>query len=1507
MSNPILKFYLNGKQVTLENPSPTLLLIDFLRSPEIGLIGPKKGCGQGGCGSCTVILSRGREGEPIEHRAINSCLRPVCTLAGMAITTIEGTGGVQAPLPGQPRFLTAGSRINQPLHAPPPPQWLAMQKKQATELATRKRKHGLQETELIQASVNFSVIQERQPEAEPEQKKLKMNPVAHRLAINNGTQCGYCSVGFVMNMSAFLANYEGKPSKKEIEEAFDGNICRCTGYKSILTGMKTFASDWTADDEKKRLKCLSEDRAQQEEINTEILIPFPADAGSRQEPVNVSARGQTWLTPVSTEELRQKLRDKKSYHLVFANTSYGVYPKEFDDAELLVDIRLLGDLYGIDMDVDGNVIAGGGTTYTDFIDYMKSISGEESSRRSALYYMARRTAGTIVRNAASLAGNTMLVLHHIHSGEPFPSDLFTAMAAVDAKIRIAEIPTGATRLLTVTELIHTCVSDPAFAKDLLILEYVFPGGSGNEVVMAQKTALREVNSHSIVNSCSSFEFSDELELKQVRLVFGGIAPYPWRAKETEKFLMEKGTLSLNFLAELLQIAQIEVAGELRKWQDRMRNLPNEGFTDEYRTQLASGFLCRAVVNATEKRKPGLVPDRWKSAGIDKWGRWPVSTGSDRYEVQTWKAPVSRPYIKLMAFYQASGQVHYTHELKVPPLTKNGAFVQSRRALGKFHFQHPDTGAELSAGELANLLRERFAGFFELITHSDIPKGGVNLQGMGNDQPILARSDILYYGQVVALVLAESEQAAIRIAEFASDNCVGYTDIDWGKNWGDKWKKPILTIDEAIRMGSIFPDAPESASYVNHIWKITRPGTDLNWAREIDPLDKKPDLRTVHLNEIECTLITNTQMTGGQVHFYMETQACVAYPVDGDAFRVHPSSQSPMEMHTTVAASLGIEMNRVEVQVPQLGGGYGGKTEQAKFVVGPAAVAAARVGLPVRLALKRESDSAMIGKRHGYYGQYQIAADRHGTIHGMLLKLWGDGGAFFDCSFIVANCIQLRTDNAYNIRNFESQVDVVRTNKAPNTAMRSFGDIQGTLILENAIDDAACAIGMDPWELRYKNMYRRGEVTPYGQTLPYCYMRDVWKYIHEISRYREKRTECDEFNRRNRWTKRGVACIPVKYGNGYNIVMLEQAAAIISVYSGDGTISINQGGVDMGQGFMTKVEQVAAYVLGVPMEMIRIHHANTAVIPNPTSTGASTGTAYNGEAIKQAAEVLRTTLMEFGYRMLKDKGDAWCSEQGIDFWNHGEQGWGAKVTIHGQEHLIWQNLVQLAYQHRVPLVHSFNAPIRGGETPVPAMTFKTPAENNAIPGIPLAKEQQITGIVDSFTGYTFSAACSVVEVDVLTGETKILSTDLVYDMGYSLNPAIDIGQVEGAFIQGVGYVLTENLVWEDETSPEAGRLNTDNTWRYKPPAVTTIPLELNTYLYPRSKSGEVPENPHALFSSKEVGEPPLVLAASVFFALKAAVRASRQERGKDVLFRLDAPATVQEVRRALDVSPDDFRA
>lgn len=1488
-----VSFYLNGLPVTVDNPDPKLLLIDYLRSAELSLAGAKKGCGQGGCGACTVILSEWvADKNEVRHRSINSCLRPVCSLNGLSITTIEGTGGAKRVPPRRPVHSLAASRAGAAFGTEITPELT-----RAHQYAAKVRADALSQGAKREESGAVSAVDHTEIDS-------SVNPVAYRLAVNNGSQCGYCSTGFVMNMSAYLAN-NPRPTKRDIEQAFDGNICRCTGYRPILTAMKTFAIDWSAADEANRMPLTLDDQIKAQQVGDRVTIPFAEGAKSPARPINVTGDSQSWLMPADIAGLVEIYSNHRQadIYLLNANTAFGVYRDDLLQHKVLVDISQIPELCGFDEN-ESELVVGAGTSYTEFLEYLQSLAPDPFTAQSALLYMAHRTAGTIVRNAATLGGNSMLVLKHIGpgTGEPFPSDVFTVLASLHTSIDLVDLSTGAEEQLSLTELISRCREDQAYASHILLTRYRIPLSNSSAIVQAQKVALRDINAHSIVNASTVLDVAQDLTTTTAELTFGGIAPFPWRAIETEA-AMQGAPLTLDNFGALASILAGEIQSERASWAKRMAEVEYDGFTDAYRIQLATSFLYKAILNALLQRAPQNVPAPIRSAADVKWGNWPVSKGTQYYKKKSDRAPVSIPYVKLMALNQTSGQVRYTHEIEVPPTTLQAAFVQSKRALANIAFKHPESGkSPISAKELARFLESKFSTFRQLITHEDIPAHGMKKLGMGGDQPVFAEKRVSYVGQSVALVLGDNEFDTNEMADYVSAYCIAYSPVDWDPDW----VQPVIGLPDAIARGSIFPDYPKSAPFVSHIWKIIREHSRFDWsAKDKNPLDKQITVRSETVDSGPCKVVESTQVCGGQVHFYMETQACVAYPGEANTTHFHPSSQSPAEMHASAAAVLGVEQNQVKVQIHQVGGGYGGKTEQAKFVIAAAAVATHATQAPVRLVMPRDNDTSLIGKRHPYYGQYQIAIDDgtenaadKGVIRGMDLNLFGDGGAFYDCSYIVSNCIQSRIDGAYKVRNFRSTLDVCRTNTAPNTAFRSFGDIQGKIISENAIDDAAFAVGMHPDEVREKNLYRRGDVTPFGQALSDCYIRDVWAYLKGKADFRNRRKAVEEFNKKNTWRKRGIYMLPVKYGSGYNLLQLEQASALVSIYSNDGTVLINQGGVDMGQGLVTKVEQIASYVLNVPMELIRINLPNTEVIPNPTSTGGSTGTAYNGLAVKQTCERVRDRLLAFGKQILDEKGQDWCQQHGLDYWSH-ETGWATEVTVGKEKKLIWQNLVNLAYTRRVSLVEAFNAKVPGGEEPITELTYKTleQAQSEAIPGIEVAAVL-VPGQFDSFCGFTYSAACSEIELDVLTGEVKILRADLVYDMGWSINPALDIGQVEGAFVQGVGYVTTEKLVFEPQ-GDEKGRLNTVNTWRYKPPATTNIPLEFNVYLFPRDEA-DVPENPNELLSSKEVGEPPVVLATSVFFAIKAAVRDSRCERGLDGLFQLDAPATVQEVRAALDL-------
>lgn len=1522
MKNSI-SFFLNGKPVVIQNPDIDTLLIDYLRSPEIHLAGPKKPCGQGGCGGCTVIVSGWNEHEgKSQHLAVNSCLRPLVAVDGMVVTTIEGTGAARNANPEYLTHTPASSRGGSCDDGP-----IQESAVIAFEQAQTKREQVLSDVQkaLKRTTTPKLLLQSEVPQNPSEITHIGMNPVAHRLAINNGTQCGYCTVGFVMNMSEFIAN-NPKATKKEIEEIFDGNICRCTGYRPILTGMKTFASDWTEKDEQDRMKCLGDDSVQSQLPASSIVIPFPAAVQTAAMGIDVANKEKRWISPATLAELTDLLQNHPTdrRYMVYANTGYGIYKKEFLNADIIIDIRFIPEMNKKPVIDQHGIRVTSGTTYNEMISIydrgLKKFAAkipknrdEETLAWGAAKFMAKRTAGRIVRNAASIGGNTMLVFKHIAAGtgEPFPSDMLTALAAINTVIDYIDVREGAIIKSSLIERLPAMIiNDHELAANIVILSYYIPFGDENDVVLAQKVALRDVNAHSIINSACRINLSQSLKVTDIRLVFGGLAPFPWRATETEKLIKGK-TLSLDMVAAVSKKMAGEAENVIASWKQRMIGLPDEGFTDSYKIQLATAFLYKAIVKALLEQG-GFVLPNIRSAALITWGNWPVSDGLQSYKPLDYRAPLSKPYVKFTAVEQAQGQLRYTHELQVPVGTVNGSLVQSMRALANFYFIIPGSDERVSSDELRGHLTQKFPGFIDLVTSEAFKNGGLNLQGMGSDQPIFAAEQIQYVGQSIALVGADTEQNAALIASYVTDLCIGYEPVQIAEQAEAWWNEPMLGFDDAIRYNSIFPDYPKKASFNSHIWQITRPGSQLAWVEDKKPLDKKITTQSGLVNGNMCQIVGGTQLTGGQVHFYMETQAAIAEPVDGGRMIVRASTQSPMTIHGTIAQALGVQYNSIDVQVPPVGGGFGGKTEPARFIAAAAAVAAKAMKRPVRLILTREQDTAMIGKRHAYYAQYQIAIDKgettpanKGIIQGLSNKMWGDGGAFYDCSFVVSNCIISRADNAYQIPNFQAQIDVCRTNTAPSTAMRAFGDIQGKLMMENAIDDSAFSIEMAAEEVREKNLYSRGDVTPFGQQLTYCYMKEVWAYLKTVCSYQQKVAEIEQFNKENKWRKRGLSMIPVKYGSGYNLTMLEQAGAFISIYQGDGSIIIHQGGVEMGQGLLTQVRQVASYILNVPMALIEVESAKTSVIPNPTSTGASTGTTYSAEAVKRVCEQMRSRITDFGYEMLKAKGNDWCVSQGIDFWNHGVLGWKAKPTSKVARHpLIWQNLIALAYTNRVSLIGSLSMPINGGETPVPNLSYKPIKDQPVIPGY-TSDQNGKPGSFDSFSGFTYSAACTVVEVDILTGETKILSADIVYDAGWSMNPAIDVGQVEGAFVQGLGYVISEKLVFEPEGINE-GRLNTLNTWTYKPPATTSIPLQMNVHLFPRDVAASVPENPSDILSSKEIGEPPLVLSVTAFFAIKAAVRASRLERGLPGLFKLDAPATVQEVRNACQIEVTDYK-
>lgn len=1390
-----IEFYVNGRRWRIDRPDPHALLLDWLRSPEVGLTGAKKGCGQGGCGLCTVMLSRWEPATgKVVHESINSCLRPLCSVDGMAVTTTEGTGNVATGL----------------------------------------------------------------------------NPVQHRIAIDNGSQCGYCTPGWVMTMTAYLAANPGrKPSQLEIEQLFDGNLCRCTGYRPILYAMRHFASDWTPADEQGSMTCIANPEAP---IAPGIIAPEPP--ARRGGALEIAGEGSTWYRPASLAELLELLGrlDPKATKLVNGNSSIGIYDRYDEHPAQLVDISRLKELRQFKASRT-HLQFGAGGSYADLLAFFAALPKEagDNPAVAAMGYLAERTAGHIVRNVASLAGNTMLVARHVRRGVPFPSDLFTALCACSAEVEFALPGYAEHHRMPIHDFAAQWEEKPTLQRAVLVAYHV-PLADKREYVQTYKVALREVNAHAIVNAGMRVRFDAAGKVEDCAVVLGGIGPIAFHARRTQQAMVGQ-VWSTATLAAALKALRADLDAELKQWAKRMADLPDEGFTDSYRRHLAESFLYKFFVEVAEATKAFPVPAPVAGAG-QRYLR-PLSRGKQFVPPNADPAPVGLPIVKQDAFLQASGEAQYTHDIPLPPRGLEAALVLSDRAVGGFFFQLPDQpGKPVDADVLSDWLVGHYPGVERLVTAADVPakqnnrSAGVADQ-VGGIDPLFAEQSVEWYGQPLGVLLAKTELQAIDVAHFVRTRCVGYPHTP----------EPLLTIAAARASGSVLADTPVPA--YNHILAIERPKSELGW---------KGSSKPVRLDGSECLVINGRQQVGSQAHFYMETQSIVAVPGEWGRMQLFPSTQSPDTVQTFAADVLGTALGKIDVSVKRVGGGYGGKTTRPPFLAAPVALAAKVTGRPVRLAARREEDMEAFGRRHAYEGSYSLAvstgvgrADK-GRILGADMTFWANGGATYDCSFVVSDCLQMRVDSAYMVPNWRTEGHVARTNLATSTAFRSMGLIQGVIVFEDAIAAAAHALGMRAEDLREVNLYQPGDETVVGTVLDICYMRQVWKYLRTKADFDARAAAVDAFNQANRWRKRGIAMIPVQYGAGYNAAFLEQAGALVEVYEGDASLLIHQGGVELGQGLAVKVAQVAAQTLNVPLELITIADTDLGVVPNPVSTGASTGTGFNAEAVRTACIDLSDRLKAYVESLRKANGDAWCTKNNIDYWNYPE-GWRAAPG--GKS--IWATIVGKAHFDRVNLSSQVRVAIPGGDAPAKNLQFSSPE----------TAEQG----VDQFTGYTFSAGCAEVEIDVLTGETTVLRADLCYDIGDSLNPAIDIGQVEGAFVQGLGYVLTEELVTQ-QTGPRAGRLNSNNTWGYKIPATTSIPLEMNVGFFPRAELN-LPREIDVVLGSKEVGEPPLVLAATVFGAVKNAILAARTDRGEAGWFEVDGPLTVQRVREACLVEAKDL--
>ncbi|HEY9292191.1 MAG TPA: xanthine dehydrogenase molybdopterin binding subunit [Microlunatus sp.] len=704
---------------------------------------------------------------------------------------------------------------------------------------------------------------------------------------------------------------------------------------------------------------------------------------------------------------------------------------------------------------------------------------------------------------------------------------------------------------------------------------------------------------------------------------------------------------------------------------------------------------------------------------------------------------------------------------------------------------------------------RVPGVVRVLTAADVP--GLNDAGAKHDEPLFPTDEVMFHGQAVAWVLAETLESA-RLGAAAVE--VGYQPLP-----------SIITLTEAIEANSFHGTQPV----------LTRGDLEEGFAAA----DR------IFSGEFEFA---------GQEHFYLETQAGLAMLDENGQVFIQSSTQHPTETQDIVAHVLDVPAHRVTVQCLRMGGGFGGKEMQPHGFAAVAALGATLTGRPVRIRLSRDLDMIMTGKRHGFHARWKVGFDRTGRIVALDTTLTADGGWSLDLSEAVLARAVCHVDNAYWLPHVRVHGRIAKCHKTSQTAFRGFGGPQGMLVTEDILGRCAPLLGLTARQLRERNLYTADQTTPYGQPVrQWQRLHTAWNQLLDSAAIDRRQTEVEAFNAVHPMTKRGLAMTPVKFGISFNLTALNQAGALVLVYK-DGSVLINHGGTEMGQGLHTKMIQVAATALGVPLSAVRLAPTRTDKVPNTSATAASSGSDLNGAAVKDACEQIRGRLAEVAATLLG------CRPADVRFGGGVVRGLGWGRT------LDWSELVGIAYRQRVQLSA--------------AGFYRTEGlhwDSETVRGEP-------------FKYFAYGVAASEVEVDGFTGSYRVRRVDIVHDVGDSLSPLVDLGQIEGGFIQGAGWLTLEDLRWDTGDGPTRGRLATRSASTYKLPSFSELPPVINVALLAHA------HEEGAVYGSKAVGEPPLMLAFSVREALRQAA-ASFGPPGTSI--ELASPATPEAVYWAIE--------
>eukprot|EP00743_Colponemidia_sp_Colp-15_P003976 GILK01004288.1.p1 GENE.GILK01004288.1~~GILK01004288.1.p1 ORF type:complete len:1351 (-),score=243.88 GILK01004288.1:135-4187(-) len=1295
-----VRFFLNGKLVTVNNPDPAVMLSGYLRG--IGLTGTKLSCWEGGCGACSVLLTcvDKIDGQK-KDRVINACLRPLCSLDGMAVTTTEGLGN----------------------------------------------------------------------------KQVGFHKVQTQIADGNGSQCGYCTPGWVMNMYGLLKE-NPHPTVADVEHRFDGNMCRCTGYRPILTAFKELACQHDANKVcADKGKCGDIEDLCGSKCHTSASRASDKSAEDLQRLcpsvdtfVATQCEDRSYFRAADLEHVLDILAKNagQRYRFVVGNTSVGVVKyydaSPMDSAAMLIDISQVRELLSTSIVNEGYGF-GAAVTIANLIQFLQktydsSTNDVRNSHLPAVLRHLHRIANVQVRNVSCWAGNLMIAKLH----PAFASDFTTLFLALEAKLEILDLRTGRKSLVEMDEFL----SDKFSMDFKLILSVTIPFAQQNEFFLSYKVSDRHQNAHALINAAFKLRLGQSANsrsyatpLSHVVMVFGGMETTATRATQTEQFLSSTGIGQTEF-QHALTILEAEMFPLISQRRGKDEAV--------FKMAVIRNFFYKACLSILP-----AIPSRLLSATVPY--ERDISSGHQQFTVAEDLRPISEPIAKLTARSQAAGEIQYTTDIPNANNTLFGSYVLSTIISGTVDAVDPSEALQIP-------------GVVDYICASDVP--AANDVGMfPEDEELFATKVIGCKGQIIGLIVADTPEAAKMGADAVK---VTYTEAA---------EPPVLTMEDAIARGSWL----EATQFIPHNKEVVRGDVDAGF--------KDADF-IIDFDDTYCR-------NDGQYHFYMETQNSYAIPQEDDNILIHCSSQGPSSVQNVLCRVLGLPMHKITVETRHVGGGFGGKLTRHLPHAAAAAVAARKTRRPVRIWLDRNLDMRISGRRHPFMSHYKVGFKKNGQITALHTKLYTQGGFVHDLTLPANNNAMMTMDNVYYIENYKAEGWCCKTNYPAFTTMRAPGVLQGVYLMETIIDHIARYLQAPVDDVRTVNLYQDGQSTPYGQVIHNFTLPAVLEQLKGQTDEQRRRSKIRDFNANNRWRKRAIATSTVKYPIS---LPDSQMGATVNIFAGDGTVLIVHSGCEIGQGIHTKVSQAAAFVLGVPMSKIQVSSlTSTAVIPNAALTGSSSTSEACCGAVKLACEELNSRLTPF-------KGDD----------------------------KSWEEIVGSA---------------AGGGVSLSATGWFAPAP---------------AGGTDMFTYFVYGAATSEIELDVLSGEVTILRTDIVYDCGQSLNPAVDVGQIEGAFVQGIGFYLNEEIYYH------LGNIENNGTWDYKPPFSADIPIEFNVSFLKDSP------NPVGIFRSKASAEPPLMLSASVLFAVKEAIYEARKEMGMNGTVNIQVPAIPQRIQLALGVAP-----